>query len=210
MFRKFNNRRISWSEMSWTVLIVVPLLEEFLSVQHEIMFNCVNSSSSAGSARRAQGGQSYLPSRPDVIGLAAEGQSEVFYSEIKLEKATAESQNIDRLWLAIFYKDALDLYGGTAIPPVVSFQVIGKQVAIFAMSKQYDPALQVVVVFAARDSREARSTRRRFLFTFQVQTLIKTTPEMLTRKRSKPIAIQGIPTMTTPDRMEIMVTGDSK
>ncbi|KAG0006426.1 hypothetical protein BGZ65_008185 [Modicella reniformis] len=71
------------------------------------------SCSSAGNARRVQEGQSYQPSRPDVIGLAADGKAEVFYGEIKLEKTSAEEQHIDRLRLAIFCKDALDLFGRT-------------------------------------------------------------------------------------------------
>jgi hypothetical protein len=38
MFRKFNNWKISRSEMSWTTSVVVPILEEFMFIQHEIMF----------------------------------------------------------------------------------------------------------------------------------------------------------------------------
>ncbi|KAG0300827.1 hypothetical protein BGZ98_008837 [Dissophora globulifera] len=214
MFRKFNNWGISRSEMSWTMSVVVPLLEEFMSVQHEIMFTCANSSSLAGNARRTQERQSYQPCRPDVIGLAAKGQAEVYYGEIKLEKTTAEVQHIDRLRLAIFSKDALDLFERTleATPPVVSFQVIGRQVVIFYAVKIGNTILHCKLSsFSLPVTLEELDMHEDVFFPlFQAQTLIKTTTEMLNRKRPKPITIQVIPTMATPDRMRIMVTSERK
>ncbi|KAF9171102.1 hypothetical protein BGX21_008094 [Mortierella sp. AD011] len=214
LFRKFNNWKISRSEMSWTASVVVPLLEEFMSVQHEIMFTCANSSSSAGNNRRSQENQSHQPSRPDVIGLAAEGKAEVFYGEIKLEKTTTEDQHIDRLRLAIFCKDALDSFERDLeiTPPVVSFQVIGKQVVIFFAVKVGNTILHcklssfsLPVTLNELDLREDV-----FFRLFQAQTLIKTTTEMLGRKRPTPITIQVFPTMASPERIKIMATSKDK
>ncbi|KAF9097534.1 hypothetical protein BGX27_000949 [Mortierella sp. AM989] len=200
--------------MSWTMSVVVPLLEEFMSVQSEIMFTCANSSSSAGSTRRAKERQSYLPSRPDVIGLAAEGQAEVFFGEIKLEKTTAQVQNMDRLRLVIFCKDALDLLERTleTIPPVISFQVIGEQVTIFFAVRVGNTTLHSKLSsFSLPVTLEELDLHENVFFPlFQAQTLINTTTKMLSKKWFKPIVIQNIPTMATPDRVNIMVTSNSK
>ncbi|KAG0007656.1 hypothetical protein BGZ80_004396 [Entomortierella chlamydospora] len=214
LFRKFNNWKISRSEMSWTMSVVAPLLEEFMSAQHEIMFTCANSSSSAGNDRRGQENQSHQPSRPDVIGLAAEGKAEVFYGEIKLEKTTTEDQHIDRLRLAIFCKDALDSFERTleATPPVVSFQVIGKQVVVFFAVKVGNAILHCKLSsFSLPVTLEELDLREDVFFPlFQAQTLIKTTAEMLGRKRPTPIAIQVFPTMASPERIKIMTTSEGK
>ncbi|KAF9146544.1 hypothetical protein BGX30_013759 [Mortierella sp. GBA39] len=120
-FRKFNNWKIPQSEMSWATSVVVPILEEFMFAQHEVMFTCT----SAGKIRKVRGSLKEQPCQPDVIGLADEGETEVYFGEIKVAKASLEEQCIDRLRLAIFSKDVLDLFERTLenTPPVVSFQV---------------------------------------------------------------------------------------
>ncbi|KAG0308855.1 hypothetical protein BGZ98_006501 [Dissophora globulifera] len=37
-FRRFNNWKIPRSEMSWTTSVVLPIIEEFMFAQHEVMF----------------------------------------------------------------------------------------------------------------------------------------------------------------------------
>ncbi|KAG0259461.1 hypothetical protein BGZ95_004667 [Linnemannia exigua] len=84
MFRKFNNWRIPRSEMSWTTSVVVPILEEFMFA--------ANSSTSADKKRKVRASVKEQPCQPDVIGLADEGGTEVYYGEIKVAKASLEEQ----------------------------------------------------------------------------------------------------------------------
>ncbi|KAG0349511.1 hypothetical protein BGZ54_004341, partial [Gamsiella multidivaricata] len=122
MFRKFNKWKISRSEVSWTASVIVPILEEFMFVQHERQLNHIS-----WQATQEQ------PYQPDVIGLADEGKTEVYYGEIKVAKAGLEEQHTDRLRLIIFSKDALDLFERTldTTPPVISAQVVGRQAVFY-------------------------------------------------------------------------------
>ncbi|KAF9144316.1 hypothetical protein BGX21_005411, partial [Mortierella sp. AD011] len=167
-----------------------------------------NSGTSAGKARKALEGQSSQPSRPDVIGFASEGQAEVFYDEIKLDEISAEDQHIDRLRLAIFCKDALDRFERTleVTPPVVSFQVIGKQVVIFFAVKVGNTILHCKLSsFSLPVTPDELDLHEDVFFPlFQAQTLIRTTAEMLDRERLAPIITQVFPTMGTPERMKVM------
>ncbi|KAF9544681.1 hypothetical protein EC957_011788 [Mortierella hygrophila] len=92
-FRKYNNWKIPKSEMSWTTSVVVPILEEFMFAQHEVIFTCT----SAGNIHEVRGSQKEQPSQPNVIELADEGETEVYYGEIKVAKASLEEQHLDRL-----------------------------------------------------------------------------------------------------------------
>ncbi|KAF9365665.1 hypothetical protein BGX34_009096 [Mortierella sp. NVP85] len=204
MFRKFNNWKISRSEMSWTTSVVVPILEEFMFIQHEIMFTCANSITAAGKQRKMRAGLAAQPCQPDVIGLADSGELEIYYGEIKVAKTSVEEQHADRLRLAIFSKDALDLFERTlrSTPPVISFQVVGQQVEFFYAVKIDNTILHCKLSsFSMPVTLDELDLHEDVFFPlFQVQSLIGLTKESLAHKRHVPLATDPFPTMGTPDR----------
>lgn len=174
---------------------------------HPLLFSA-NSITSAGKKRKVRASVKEQPCQPDVIGLADGGETEVYYGEIKVAKASLEEQHIDRLRLAIFSKDALDLFERTLenTPPVVSFQVVGRQVVFFFAVKMGNTILHcklssfsMPVTLAELDLHEDV-----FFPLFQVQSLIRLTKEHLNRKRQVPLVIDSFPTMGTPNRRMAM------
>ncbi|KAG0327037.1 hypothetical protein BGZ99_008487 [Dissophora globulifera] len=209
-FRRFNNWKIPRSEMSWTTSVVLPIIEEFMFAQHEVMFTCANSSTSAGKKRKVRAGLKEQPCQPDVIGLADEGESEVYYGEIKLSRTGVEEQNTDRLRIAIFSKDALDHFERTLerAPPVVSFQVVGRKVVFFFAVKIDNTILHCKLSsFSVPVTLEDLDLHEDVFFPlFQVQSLVKLTKDSLDKTRKTPLTIDSFPTMGTPNRRLAMDT----
>ncbi|KAK3814103.1 MAG: hypothetical protein J3Q66DRAFT_441776 [Benniella sp.] len=204
MFRKFNNWKISRSEMSWTTSVVVPILEEFMFIQHEIMFTCANSITAAGKQRKMRAGLTAQPCQPDVIGLADGGELEIYYGEIKVAKTSVEEQQADRLRLAIFSKDALDLLERTleSTPPVISFQIVGQQVEFFYAVKIDNTILHCKLSsFAMPVTLDELDLHEDVFFPlFQAHSLIGLAKESLAHRRHVPLATDPFPTMGTPNR----------
>ncbi|KAI7823335.1 hypothetical protein BC939DRAFT_477235 [Gamsiella multidivaricata] len=196
MFRKFNKWKISRSEVSWTASVIVPILEEFMFVQHERQLNHIS-----WQATQEQ------PYQPDVIGLADEGKTEVYYGEIKVAKAGLEEQHTDRLRLIIFSKDALDLFERTldTTPPVISAQVVGRQAVFYYAVKIGNTILHcklssfsMPVTLGEFNLHDVFFPFFPFFPLFQVQSLTRLAKEGLDHKRQAPLATVPFPTMGTP------------
>lgn len=143
------------------------------------------------------------PCQPDVIGLADDGESEIYYGEIKVGKTSVEEQHTDRLRLAIFCKDALDLFERILeSTPVVSFQVVGRKVEFFYAVKIDNTILHCKLSsFSMPVTLDELDLHEDVFFPlFQVQSLVGLTKESLVHKRRAPLATDPFPTMGTPNR----------
>jgi len=144
------------------------------------------------------------PCQPDVIGLADGGELEIYYGEIKVARTSVEEQHADRLRLAIFSKDALDLFERSlkSTPPVISFQIVGQQVEFFYAVKIDNTILHCKLSsFSMPVTLDELDLHEDVFFPlFQVRSLIRLTKESLAHRRHVPLATNPFPTMGTPDR----------
>ncbi|KAF9411532.1 hypothetical protein BGZ94_001299 [Podila epigama] len=234
IFRKYNDYDIPHSEMSWTVSMVLPLLEEFLSLQNKLIFKCANSGCQASASRKSSASNRSHPRRPDIIGLGPkdteadrvtstpyrrrfekgikqEKRLETYYGEIKMGGASPLEWRIDRLRLSIFTKDALDLFQQRWItpPPVLTFQVIGDGVVFFLGVRMDDCTIHLQISSLKLPTKLSDLSLKQEVFfaLFQAQTLALEALRLMQDKancRSGPFVVRTIPTMPTPDRLKAM------
>ncbi|KAG0248069.1 hypothetical protein BG011_000557 [Mortierella polycephala] len=203
VFRKLKDRNGKLSETEWMTKVIIPFLEEFMAIQHDISFACANSVTLAGQERKENLNQSGRARQPDIIGKCTQ-PFELYYGELKSSNPRAEDSNTDRLRIAIFTKDSLDQLDRklTSPPPVLSFQAVGGVVTIYLGAKVGNAIVHAKLSTITLPSQLNQLDLHEDVFyaLFQVHTLINIANIKIQQKRDAPVEVQSFPTLGTPDR----------
>ncbi|KAK3820451.1 MAG: hypothetical protein J3Q66DRAFT_171061 [Benniella sp.] len=207
IFRIFNDWESKFSETEWMTHIILPFLQEFMSIQHYVSFSCANSATTAGQTRKLTLNQPGQARQPDVIGKT-EGSFELYYGELKTAHATQEDINTDRLRVATFTKDSLDHMESTLIhtPPILSFQAIGGSVTFYIGAKIQNVIVHSklsTIVFPTKLN-DLELKEEVFHSLFQVQSLVRLASERTRLRRPISRTFQVFPTLGTPQRQLAM------
>ncbi|KAF9273229.1 hypothetical protein BGZ88_003958 [Linnemannia elongata] len=204
VFRKFNDRTGKLSETEWMTKVIVPFLEEFMGIQHDVTFACTNSITLAGQERKANLNQDGQTRQPDVIGRCTP-PLELYYGELKPKNPRIEDSNTDRLRIAIFTKDSLDQLDRKLVspPPVISFQAIGGAVTFYIGAKVDNVIIHSKLSTITLPSQLGQLDlhEETFYTLFQVRTLIMTANAKTRDVRESPLDVQSFPTLGTPERL---------
>ncbi|KAF9948268.1 hypothetical protein BGZ70_002282 [Mortierella alpina] len=204
VFRKFSDRAGKLSETEWMTRVIVPFLEEFMGIQHDVTFACTNSITLAGQERKANLNQDGQTRQPDVIGRCTP-PLELYYGELKPKNPRIEDSNTDRLRIAIFTKDSLDQLDRKLVspPPVVSFQAIGGAVTFYIGAKVDNVIVHSKLSTITLPSQLGQLDlhEETFYALFQVLTLIMTANAKTRDVRESPLEVRSFPTLGTPERL---------
>ncbi|KAF9915708.1 hypothetical protein FBU30_001782, partial [Linnemannia zychae] len=204
VFRKFNDQTGKLSETEWMTRVIVPFLEEFMGIQHDVTFACTNSITLAGQERKVNLNQDGQTRQPDVIGRCSP-PLELYYGELKSKNPRIEDSNTDRLRIAIFTKDSLDQLDRKLVspPPVLSFQAIGGTVTFYIGAKVNNVIIHSKLSTITLPSQLSQLDlhEETFYTLFQVRTLIITANAKTRDVRERPLDIRSFPTLGTPERL---------
>ncbi|KAF9118038.1 hypothetical protein BGW39_001559, partial [Mortierella sp. 14UC] len=203
VFRKFNDCTGRLSETEWMTRIIVPFLEEFMGIQHDVTFACTNSTTLAGQERKASLNQDGQTRQPDVIGKCVP-PFELYYGELKAKNPRIEDSNTDRLRIAIFTKDSLDQLDRklASPPPVISFQAIGGVVTFYIGAKVGNVIVHSKLSTITLPSQLSQLDVHEEIFytLFQVRTLVMVANTKTLDRREIPLDSRSFPTLGTPER----------
>ncbi|KAF9377776.1 hypothetical protein BGX21_003103 [Mortierella sp. AD011] len=217
VFRKFKDWNGKLSETEWMTRVIVPFLEEFMMIQHDITFACANSTTLAGRERKSKLNQDGQARQPDIIGKCAR-RFKLYYGELKSTSPPTEESNTDRLRIAIFTKDSLDQLDKklASPPPVLSFQAIGGVVTFYLGAKVGNmivhSKLSTITLLSQLSQLDLHEEV--FYTLFKVRTLIMVANSKILHKRETPMKFLPFPTLGSPERYLAMAgkarTKDSK